>query len=263
MIRDPQVANRAAIPNINRGYVFKQRVVFTSTGTFYKEDYPWLRAMRITAIGAGGGSGATAATNATTRFSIGMPGGAGGVAIAWRTNIASLPSSVPVTVGAGGAAGTTPSGAGNSGGSSSFSNTYPFRVLGGGGSGGNNIINSLAPNILTGASGGGCLIDDIDQIVELFTTSQVGQTEAAWAYTSTFFYVPGSGGGYLGNRGVGRPQIFTNFALGGIGSMYTAPYSFNNYGGGGQGQGIGGVASSTAQNGFAGQPGIIILELYE
>ena len=39
------------------GYVYVDTVYFTSSGTFTKATYPWLRAIRVKCQGAGGGGG--------------------------------------------------------------------------------------------------------------------------------------------------------------------------------------------------------------
>jgi hypothetical protein len=108
----------------SNAYFFVETVYFTSSGTFSKATYPWLRAIRVKCQGGGGAGGAL--TNNTS----GGGGGAGGTyAESFITDIAGLAASVTVTVGAGGSGVT--SAAGNSGASSSFG----ALVSGGGGGG--------------------------------------------------------------------------------------------------------------------------------
>jgi hypothetical protein len=40
-------SNMDIIDSALRGYVFVEQVRFTSSGTFVKADYPWLRAIRV------------------------------------------------------------------------------------------------------------------------------------------------------------------------------------------------------------------------
>jgi hypothetical protein len=99
------------------GYLYAGTVYFTSSGSFLKADPLGggdigLRAIRVRMVGGGGGSGGA--------VSIGSGGaGGGGYAESFITDIAGLSSSVTVTRGAGGLAGTS-STAGVSGGQSSF-----------------------------------------------------------------------------------------------------------------------------------------------
>jgi hypothetical protein len=110
---------------LNGGYQFRETVYFTSSGTFVKADYPWLRAIRVKCQGGGGGgSGIPNTTGA-------RGGGAGGgYAESFITDIAGLDASVTVTRGAGGAGGSF--GSGSTGGASSFG----ALVIGNGGIGG-------------------------------------------------------------------------------------------------------------------------------
>ena len=101
---------------LNTGYRYHSTLYFTSSGTFSKASYPWLRAIRVKCQGAGGGGGNR---NGATECAGG--GGGGACAESFITDIASLAASETVTVGAGGAGGAT--GADNdgaAGGNSSF-----------------------------------------------------------------------------------------------------------------------------------------------
>ena len=96
-------------------YNLVQTVYFTSSGTFSKGSYPWLRAIKVKVQGGGGG-GAGSGSN-------GHGGGAGGgsaYAESFITDIAGLDSSVTVTRGAGGAGGAAGNNNGVSGGQTSF-----------------------------------------------------------------------------------------------------------------------------------------------
>jgi hypothetical protein len=115
--------------SIGRGYAYVQTVYFASSGSFTKASYPWLRALRVTVIGAGGGSGAVPAT-AAGQSGIAGSGGGGGAGLRLVTNIAGLAASETITIGAGGTAGTGGGGGGTGGTSSAFG------VSAGGGEGG-------------------------------------------------------------------------------------------------------------------------------
>jgi hypothetical protein len=119
---------------LNTGYRYHSTVYFTSSGTFTKASYPWLRAMKVTVVGGGGGGGGVAATG--TGQSAEAGGGAGGgYAIKFITDIAGLSASETVTVGAGGSGGAAGANNGTDGGT-----TSAFGLTGGLGLGGDGMI---------------------------------------------------------------------------------------------------------------------------
>jgi hypothetical protein len=136
------------------GYVYVQAVYFTSSGTFSKGDYPWLRAIRVKCVGAGGGGGG--GNGSSPR---GGGGGAGGTYTeSFITDIAGLASSVTVTVGSGGAGGaaTAELTAGSAGGSSSFGSLVSGNGGGGGfGEGGTPSTTGTGDLKIPGSGGGG------------------------------------------------------------------------------------------------------------
>jgi len=228
------------------GYVFVQTVYFTSSGTFTKATYPWLRAIRVKCQGAGGGAGSGSAS-AGQSFAAGG-GGGGGYAESFFTDIAGLSSSVTVTVGAGGAGGASGGNTDGSAGGNTVFGSGSFLVQGFGGQGSIAANNALP-----------------------FTTSFINQTRANQA-TSL-----GTGqlviGGQAGQHGHGYA---TALALGGVGGAsllsgtQSAPLAVSSgtggtgsagalYGGGGSGAAC--AESSTAAGG-AGANGIVIVELY-
>jgi microcystin-dependent protein len=112
------------------GYCYADTIYYTSSGTFEKSNYGWLRAIKVTAVGGGGaGAGLPAGTGAR------VGGSGGGAGISFITDISGLSSSVTVTVGTGGAGVVNADG--NRGGDSSFG-SY---VQGSGGSGGHQASN--------------------------------------------------------------------------------------------------------------------------
>jgi hypothetical protein len=213
----------------------QQVLYYTSSGTFTKATYPWLRAIRVKVQGAGGGSGGCAATGSSAA-SGSASGGGGAYAESFITNIAGLPSSVTVTRGAGGAGGAAGDNSGSTGGTSSFGSLVSANGgFGGGGSG------AFAYAVFNGSSGGVAATGDF--IV-------IGGSSGFSESTPTLVRVGGSGGSYLGNAV--SPWVSFN-ALGSItGNLY--------------GVGAGGAANTqnqgTARPGAGGGNGIVIVELY-
>jgi len=218
-------------------YRFVSTVYFTSSGTFSKADYPWLRAIRVKCQGAGGG-GAGVPTTAVAQMVLGSAGSGGAYAESFITDIAGLASSVTVTRGAGGAGGAAGQNNGSDGGSSSFGASVSADGGTGGLSNGAGALLSLFPQAQkTGATGGtGDLIIPGDS--------------AMMPYQSRvdFIYSPISGGSFLGGSKVSGNQAQNGVA----GSAF---------GGGGTG-GQNTQSQATARSGGAGGNGIVIVELY-
>lgn len=124
--------NELAVP-IDNGFVYATTLTYTSPGSFTKATYPWLRAVRVRAVGGGGG-GAGCPTTAAGQVAIGGSGSGAAYAESFLTNIAALAASETVTVGAGGAGGAAGLNPGVDGGASSFG----FWVVAAGGTGGVN-----------------------------------------------------------------------------------------------------------------------------
>jgi hypothetical protein len=221
------------------GYVFVSTVYFTSSGTFTKADYPWLRAIRVKVQGGGGGGGGVAAASGSNS-SVSGGGGGGAYGEKFITDIAGLDSSVTVTVGAGGSAGAAGNNAGSAGGNSSFGAV----VSANGGVGG--------PG---GAPGTGAR----------FAANGTGSDTAA----GVDFKIGGGGGNFNSSTPTtGRVESGGTSFLGspanGI-SILTGPENAGGpvargYGAGGSGAVD--VASNIARAGSAGTPGILIVELY-
>ncbi|WP_155931510.1 hypothetical protein [Methylopila sp. 73B] len=104
-----------------------EAVVFTASGTFTKSNYPWAKRAYVVVSGGGGGGGSGSIGDATAARVAGAGGAPGVVSDRWFS-MDQLPSTVPVTVGAGGSGGpsVTSTGAavagvaGSAGNSSSF-----------------------------------------------------------------------------------------------------------------------------------------------
>jgi len=111
----------------SRGYRYVQTLYFTSSGSFTKATYPWLRAIRVKCQGAGAGG-----ANRNVAYTSSPGGGGGAMAESFITDIASLGASETITVGAGSAGvASGVQGDSSSGGNSSFG----ALVIGVGGSG--------------------------------------------------------------------------------------------------------------------------------
>jgi hypothetical protein len=220
--------SNAGVPSYN----LVQTLYYTSSGTFNKATYPWLRAIKVTSVGGGGG-GAGAGTDDAF---FGAGGGGGGLGITFETNITGLAASLTVTIGAGGAGGTGDAN-GASGGTTQIG-SFGVATGGGGGNnprsgssrggpGGNGGANQLS---LVGSPGG----SGMNAFAGFPINSQTGGNGGSSAF--------GSGGG----RG-GDTQSAANNGENGF-----------NYGGGG-----GGARRATASsNGGAGSSGLVVVELY-
>jgi hypothetical protein len=226
------------------GYVYVETVYFTSSGTFTKASYPWLRAIRVR-VQAGGASGAGATATGSNNTSAGAGGGAGGYAELFFTDIAALDASVTVTRGAGG--GGVLGTAGNNGEASEFGGSGDaWRTRAGGGFTGIIRPADTIPRTVVGGAGGDGSHGD--------------------------FFISGGGGG----AGLSSGNI-DNFAIGGTGGA--APFSgggrgagttsgsggFDGGAGGNFGGGGGGAMNHNNQSsrrGGNGGNGIVIVELY-
>jgi hypothetical protein len=211
------------------GYRFVSTVYFTSNGTFSKADYPWLRAIRIQTVGAGaGGGGATQPNNA------GAGGGGGGYAERFFTDIASLGSSVSVTVGSAGGGGAAGNNTGTGGGASEFGGSgdaWRTRATGGSGGGAGN----------SGSGGAGGTGTDGQLLIP-------GGTGGSTSF----------GGTFTGASGYGGSSVLGQTSRGAASGVNSVGVVGNLYGGGGSGA----MAVNLNQAGSAGANGIVIVELY-
>jgi hypothetical protein len=220
---------------VNNGYQFREAVYFTSSGTFSKADYSWLRAIRVKCQGAGGGGGG-AATTGSSQIAVGGSGAGGAYAESFITDIAGLDASVTVTRGSGGAGGAAGNNNASNGGSSSFGSLVSAGGGDGGGGSSAGAVNSIPGNREGSTTGTG------DLVIPGGPNHVKGQVR-------TDFLVPsGSGGSFLG-AGL---NTFLAASEGVTGLLY---------GGGGTG-GANTASQATARAGGAGGDGIVIVELY-
>jgi len=215
---------------------------FTSSGTWTKPS--GANFVMVEALGGGGGGGSGQITSAGSDQWGGCGGGGG--AYAYRVFKASeLPSSVVVTVGAGGTGGAAKTGtsengaAGTNGGNSSFGNLL-VAYRGAGGPGG-----SISQD---GGIGGGVL-----------GTSGEPSNNGGNVTSGTFQGAFGSGGGSMGNSAARTYSSGFGGGSGGGQGVKGGTASAGAAGGGsyqgGAGGGGGGMRSSTPTDNLAGQGG--------
>ena len=219
----------------------QQVLYYTSSGTFAKADYPWLRAIRVKCQGAGGGGGGAGATVGHP-IQAGGRGTGGSYAESFITDIASLPSSVTVTRGAGGAGGAAGSNVGSAGGSSSFGTL----VVGLGGLNGG-----------TTSFGGTPIWNSGDNIGQFSGTGSLvipGGPSVTGMSLSFTAVIGGAGGDSFLGRGANSIKTFADNQ----GNNGQAGFGYGSGGGGG----LNSRNTSTARTGGTGANGIVIVELY-
>ena len=215
------------------GYLFGGNVIFTSSGTFTKASYPGLRAIKVKVQAGGGGGAGCPATGAGT-VAAGSGGGQGGYAESFLL-VDALSSSETVTVGAGGAAGTT--GNGGLGGASSFG---AHAVCAGGGIG-------RALSLAVAGSAG------------------MNSTGAGGVSAGQIQYGGETGHGCFVSQSNDRVLAGTGGGRGGGAAGSSSSTSAAGAVGGAPGAGGGGGANRKSQpavGGGAGAAGIVIVELY-
>lgn len=232
-------AGLSSVLNAVSGFRYSGMILFTSSGTFTKANYPGLKAVRIRVVGGGGGGGAAAAAS-TGNHSTGGGGGGGGYAEKIIPAV-SLFSDETVTVGAGGTGGTS-GGSGNSGGTSSFG-THGVAT---GGSGGGSVSNN---SLMVGAVGGDGGIGVAGGPVGILTAGSPGGIGNGYATLS--HGAPG-GSSVLGGGGAG---VYTPG-----GAAEITGTAGGKYGGGGGGASVN--ANGSSRNGGLGAQGIVIVEVY-
>lgn len=238
----PAVAGSTSL-TVGVGYQYVQTIYFTSSGTFAKGDYPWLRAIRVKLVGGGGGGGGAATTGANQNA---IGGSGGGGQYSERFILASdLDASVTVTVGAGGTGGAAGANNGTAGGDSQFGLTKSYETTAqGGGLGSGHAATGVGS---FGALGGG---GGTTGIGEFTIPGSASTPSRAWLGSSAIT-VNQQGGGSIWSAPA-RAQLS---ATGTDGSQGTGP------GAGGSG-GHNTQNQATARAGANGTNGQIIVELY-
>jgi hypothetical protein len=225
------------------GYTYVQTLYFTSSGSFSKATYPWLRAIKVKTVGGGGG-GAGCATTGAGQVAVGGAGGGAATAESFITDIASLAATVTVTVGAGGSGGIG-SANGNDGGESSFGDGLAYEVSALGGNSGSLFAAGSVPR-QTGNSG----LNQSTGVGELVLPGSTGIPRSLINDNATLVARVNGGSSSIGFGSGG--SVSSSGADGGNGS---------NYGAGGTG-GFNSQNQGTARDGGNGSNGIVIIELY-
>ena len=224
---------------LETGYRYHSTVYFTSSGTFTKASYPWLRAMRVKVVGAGGGGGGSPGG---ANMACAGAGGGAGYSESFITDIAGLAASETVTVGSGGAGGAAGSNPGSTGGNSSFGSLVTANG-GGGGTGGTKSGTYPSQGSRNGVGG----------LIGTGDLTQRGSPSTGRSYTIRW----SSGDGQLPETG--------NSVFGVQGSMWqnNASPGTSQIGGIGAGGGPGWCTSGQpATPGGSGGDGMVIVELY-
>lgn len=215
--------------------------VLTSSGTWTAPA--WARRVEALVVGGGGGGGAGAAgASGTTRFGGGGGGAGGACSASWATS--DLSTSLIITVGAGGAAGTTVS-SGN--GVSGLAGTASLIATGGvillsapGGSGGVGGSTSSGPG---GAGGAGIPASNGGGGSSVTGTSAPGSS----------LNRPDASGGGGGGGGLDAANLVRPGGAGGAGGTLTTVAAGGA--GGNGGPGAGGTSASTPSRSWAGGGG--------
>jgi hypothetical protein len=210
-------------------YLYKTTVVFTSSGTFTKADYPSLRAVEIEMVGGGGGGGSAGAT-AAAQYTSGGGGGGGGYARAFVL-AADLDATEAVTVGAGGAAASN---------------------------GNDSVFDTISGEVRAKAGGGGTSSGAWGTIGDLIAFAGVGGVAGTGDLT---FPGGGGGGGVAGTFGEGGFGGRSQFS----GSSVTGATNANGVTGslyGGGGSGAHNAPSQSAHTGGSGAAGIVIVKVF-
>jgi hypothetical protein len=223
----------AGIPaaRLNAGALHYQRVIITASGTFVPANY-YAKRVVVRVQGGGGAGGGNAATGSTTSACGG--GGQAGGYVESVIEAYLLPSSVTVTIGAGGVG--VSANPGGAGGQTSFG-TFAVASGGAGGSAG---AAAATTGLAPGGSGSQTLTGDVG------VRGRPGEPGLRLGIGS-FQNIGGNGGtSPLGGSGVGGSD-----ALGTAGQGY-----------GSGGGGSSGAASTAARAGANGAPGVVIIDVY-
>ena len=237
-----------------RGYQWGGSVRFTSSGSFVKDNYPGLRAVKVKVqAGGGAGGGAMATVGGASTGTASNSGGGGGGCYAEAVILASsLGASVTVTVGAGGA--SSAGNSGSDGGTSSFGSFVSCP----GGRGGFNRSASTGHS----ASSGGSESNDATIAGHIPGTEMVvrgGGGSNGYSFGNSVVHYSTEDKGAYGQGG-------TSF-LGGTSRGARGPSTDARpgapYGGGGSGTVCGwdDTSGEAAKAGGAGATGIVIVEL--
>jgi hypothetical protein len=216
------------------GYRYLTTVLFTANGTFTKGSYSGFRALRARGVGGGGQCGGVAATG-VGQAAEGGAGGGSGYAESFLVD-ASVPSSITVTIGAGGSSGGAGAN-GQDGGTTTFG-----AILSITGGGGGIAMAGTTGNLVAG--GGGSGLGAGGNIFNIF-----GSGGGSGVCVGGFPVRANVGGGVPFLGGAARSASATTPGQAGL--IFGA-------GGGGTRNG----ASQAAQAGAAGAAGIVLVDVF-
>lgn len=222
----------AVLPIDTEGYSYKSTITYTSSGSFTKASYSWLRAVKVICVGGGGSGGGVNGAASGVGYA---PGGGGGAYAEKFLLVAQLGATETVTV-----AGITAGVNGDSG-IDGDSSSFGSLVAATGGAGGSVMNATTASNTLAGGDGGD----------SAFCTGDIkisGGAGTVGKVTSGVGVLAGAGGASARGYGMGARALTTT----GDGN------SGLSYGSGGSGA----IGSSVDKAGGDGGPGIVIVELY-
>lgn len=228
---DSQITDqRFAVGLCGTGGSLRDIVTFTSSGSFDKANFPWMKSARIRMVG--GGAGGAACNNPSIGH--GASGGAGGSGAYAESvlRVDQIPSGAnTVTVGAGGASNTN-----------GTQSSFGALVIAPGGTTG--IVGTSKAVPSTGNSGGAGGVVGVGDITIPGSGGGVGVLQSATRVTVS----------------VGGASMLSGSTTGIEISASTVGLSGLNYGGGGAGGAS--IASAASAAGGVGAGGIVIVELY-
>jgi hypothetical protein len=225
---------------------------------WYADDYPWLKALKVKALGGGGSGGGCATTGAGAAAASGG-GGGGAYREVFMTDLSVLATRATgvntIQVGSGGAAPTAGNNNGNAGSSSIFGSSTVsgnFVDVGGGG-GGNASAGSTGNQISIGGPGGALAPSPIvapNQIILSVTGGNGGSGVVVGGLSTGNINQNVGGGNFISPQTIQRT---TSVSVNGLNA--------NAPGAGGTG-GRQAQNQATARTGGTGEKGFVILELY-
>lgn len=226
-------------------------VVFTSSGTFTKADYPGLVAVEVEVVGGGGGSAFRQASSAS-QVAVAQSGSGGGYS--YKFILASaLASGETVTIGAGGTGATSSGSSGSGGGDTSFGTGGGTHCKGGGGT-------SASDNVLGTNTSYNTLPPPKIRMSGIGTLGHVNNTgtDPTAGFASTSATYGGSAGSFPSKPGMA-------FKYGAEATAASYIGGFDSIAGIGYGSGaVGGIkiGSGSNNNGSDGSGGICVVRLY-
>jgi hypothetical protein len=234
-----------SVSSVLSGSAFYSDIIYYRfSSVFQKANYPGLKAIRVMCLGGGGGGAGCQATT-TAQVAVGHGGQGGWYAESFIKDIDSLPATINITIGAGGAGGLA-NGLSSPGGDTSFGSL----VVAKGGAGAGKVAGSA--------------IFYSSDVTNFSSAGNVGQLvlkgdEPSGAIIINNFANPNSLGG--GNFLFKNPVHNNSFS--GEGRTFATFWSQNAINGLGGNGGYNAQSQTAARTGSAGRSGIVIVEVYQ